>query len=115
MSPLYSVPPPVFGDGVQLLESVQKMKGMLFSNVFNAEVIDHKGEVDRASFVGPQRRCQLLRMIPKFGKVLGESVVGNPSGLFEAGHAFSYLHIYPAIGCGDGMEFVLVDDLVWEF
>ena len=47
------------------------------------------------------------------GKVSFELVVGDAAGLFEAGHAFSDLHVDSAVQT-ERAEAVLVNNFVWD-
>ena len=80
---------PVDGDGVEFLEGLDEVVGVLFANVLDPKVINDKVENDGLGGVLPERRGSGNRGKAKMGEVSFESVVGDAAGLFEAGHAFS--------------------------
>jgi hypothetical protein len=47
---------PVRGDGVQIFEGCDQMPCVFIANVFDAELVNNKGEGDGARFVEPQSR-----------------------------------------------------------
>ena len=57
----------------------------------------------------------MARAISIFCKVIYKSVIGIFSCLFETRHAFSCFHIYIAAGMSNGIEFVVVDDILRYF
>ena len=48
---------PYLSDGVVLLEEIPVVKGLAFTDVFNAKVIKNEGEEDRLPLVKPEARC----------------------------------------------------------
>jgi hypothetical protein len=92
---------PIFGDGVKGAKGGEKKQSVLASNVLDAEIVDDKREVNRASVVRPQRRCAGDGAIAKGGKVGGETVVGDATSLLQPGHPFSDFHVNSAVGRGE--------------
>ena len=88
---------------------------MILANVLNAKIIDDKGKIDGASVVGPQGRSDGDGAIAVLGKVGGELIIGDTTGLFQPRHAFSDLHVNPAIGGGKRAQGVFVEDFVRDF
>ena len=82
---------PVDGDGVEFLEGLDEVVGILLANVFDTKVINYKGDNDGLGGMLPERRDSGNRDKANMGKVRFEPVVGNAAGFFEAGHTFSYL------------------------
>ena len=79
--------------------------------VLDAKIVDDKREHYGQVGVCPERWRAGERGISVFGKIQSEAVVGNDSGLHEAGHAFSDLEVDPAFQ-GKCEKVVLHDDLV---
>ena len=102
---------PVDGDGVEFLEGLYEVVGVLFSDVLDAKVVYDEGEKYGFGVVFPQRRGSGYRGKTKLSEVSFESVVGNAAGLLEAGHAFSDLEVDPAVGT-EHAEAVLFNDFV---
>ena len=48
---------PVLSDGLVLLEDFKEVKGAVFAEVFNAEVIDNEYGQYRSLLVNPDARC----------------------------------------------------------
>ena len=48
-----SVALPIGGDGIVLRETVNEVLGIRFVNIFDAEVVNNKGEVNWSGLVGP--------------------------------------------------------------
>ena len=82
---------PVDGDGVEFLEGLDEVVGVLFADVLDPKVINGEGEKDGLGGVIPESRGSGNRGEATMGEVSFESVVGDAAGLFEAGHAFSDL------------------------
>ena len=81
----------VNGDGIQFLEGLDEVVGVLLDNVLDPKVINDEGENDGLRGVLPERRGSGNTGEVKVGEVSFEPVVDNAAGLFEAGHAFSDL------------------------
>ena len=105
---------PAEGNVVQGFDGVDKMVGVLNANVLDPKVVDDKGESDGTCGMSPEGWGALGGSVAVCGKVFLEALVRNLAGLFEAGHSFADFHINPAIGSGDGMELVFLDNFVGE-
>ena len=79
---------PVDGYGVEFLEGLDEVVGVIFSDVLDAKVIYDEGEKYGFGVLLPQRRGSRYRGKTELGKVSFESVVGDAAGLLEAGHSF---------------------------
>ena len=79
---------PVDEYGVEFLEVLDEVVGVLFAYVLDPKVSNDEGENDWLGGVLPERRGSGNRGEAKMGEVSFESFVGNAAGLFEAGHAF---------------------------
>ena len=104
---------PVEGDGVEFMEVLDEVVGVLFSNVLDAKVVYNKGEEYGFGVVLPQRRGSGYRGETELGEVSFESVDGDAVGLLEAGHAFSDLKVDLAVGT-ECAEAVLFNYFVWD-
>ena len=82
---------PVYVDGVEFLEGLDEVVGVLLAGVLDAKVINNEGENDGIGGVPPERSCSGNRGETKMGKVSFELIVGDAAGLFEAVRAFSDL------------------------
>ena len=82
---------PVNGYGVEFLEVLDEVIGVLFTNVLHAKVVYNEGEKYWFGVVLPQLRGSGYRDESELGEVIFELVVVDASGLLEAGHAFSDL------------------------
>ena len=85
-----------------------------FSDIFDAELLDDKGESDVTHHMLPDGRGTGDRRISKLGEVDFQPVVGNASGLFETRHAFVDLHIDTAVRADEAVQVILLNDLVRE-
>ena len=101
----------VDGDGIKCLEGLDEVVGVLLADILDPKVVDDEGESDGLGGVIPERRSSGKRGESRIGKMSFEPVVGNVAGLFEAGHAFSDLELYPSVGTKCA-EVVLVNDFV---
>ena len=97
-----------------LLEGLDQMISIFFSDIFDAKAVDDKGE-------GDVRRCMLPevggagdRRIYKLGEVDFQLVIGNAAGLFDTRHAFADIHIDTAVRADEATQVVLLNDLVRE-
>jgi hypothetical protein len=104
----------VLFDRVQLAQSVEKMVSMLAAGELDAKVMHDQGKLDGSGAVGPEGGCARNGGISVLGKMLGETVVGDATSLFEAWDALTDLHVYPSIGVDKVAKIVLEDDLVRE-
>ena len=84
------------------------MVGVFLAGVLDPKVVDEEKENDGLGGVLPECRSYGNRVEYKMGKMIFEPVVGNAAGLFEAGHAFSYLEVNPDIKT-ECRKVVLVD------
>ena len=82
---------PVDGDGVEFLEGLGEVVGVIFADVLDSKVINNEGENDGLGGVLPERRGSGNRGETKMGEVRFALVVCDVAVLFEAGHAFSDL------------------------
>ena len=87
---------------------------MFASDVLDPKVVDDEGESDRAGFVAPQGRCVLDGFVSVGCEVFFEAFVGDPPGLFEAGHTLAYFHVDIAV-VFDGVEVVCFYNFVGYF
>jgi hypothetical protein len=106
---------PILGDRVELTKGPEEVLGMLGANVFDAEIVNDEGEGDGTSGVGPKRGGAGNRGVAKLGETKGEAIVGDVTGLFEAGHPLPDLHVDPSIGGGKSCQIVLLDDFSRKF
>ena len=104
---------PVDGDGVEFLEGLDEVVGVLFSDVFDTKVVYNEGEEYGFGVVIPQCWGSGYRGETELDEVSFESVVGDATGLLEAGHAFLDLKVDPAVGT-QSVEAVLFSDFVWD-
>ena len=88
------------------------MVSILATGELDAEAVDHQGELDGSGAVGPEGRCERNGGVSILGKMLGETVVCDASGLLESGDALANLHVHPTIGVGEVPKIVLEDDFV---
>ena len=100
----------VDGDGVQFLEGLDEVVGVLLVDTLDPKVVDDEEESDGLSGVFPERRSSGNRGESKMGKMSFEPFVGDAAGLFEAGHAFMDIEVNPAVGT-KCTEVVLVDKI----
>ena len=63
---------PVFCDVVVFFDGVSKMDGMLFANIFNAEVVYNESEHDGAPFVAPKTRGAFALVVAFLCKAFGK-------------------------------------------
>ena len=82
---------PVDGDGVEFLEGLYEVVGIIFADVLGPKVINDGGENDGLGVVLLERGGSKNWGKAKVGEVSFDSVVCNVAGLFEARHAFSDL------------------------
>ena len=78
----------VDGDGVQFLEGLDEVVGVLLANILYPKVVNDKVESYGLDGVLTERRSYRNRGESKIGKVSFEPVVGDAAGLFEAGMPF---------------------------
>ena len=90
------------------------MINIFFSEIFDAEVVDDKGEGDFTRRMLPEGGDAGDRRISKLGKVDFQPVIGNAAGLFETWHDFTDLHIDPAVRSDKAAQVVLLNYLVRE-
>ena len=96
----------IHGDGVLFLEGLYQVISIFFSGIFDAEVVNDKGEGDVTRCMLPEVRGAGDRCISKLGKVDFQSVISDAAVSFQTRHAFVDLYIDPQV--------VLFDDLVRE-
>ena len=88
---------PVDGDGVQNAECGDEMVHGGVAGVLDVKIVNDKREHYGQVGVFPEQRRAGYRGIAVFGEIQSEAVVGNDTGLLEAGHAFLYLKVDPAV------------------
>jgi hypothetical protein len=89
------------------------MHCVVFTNVFDAKVVDNKGELDGTGLVFPKAWCVVGWDVAECSQVFSQFVVGDDAGLGEAVRAFVDLGVnIPVVN--EGEEVVLVDDLFWD-
>ena len=96
------------------LEGLDQMISIFFSKIFDAKVVDNKGESDVMRRMLPKVWGTGDRCISKLGKVYFQPVVGDADGLFGTRNAFADLHIYPDVRAEKAAQVVLLNDLVRE-
>ena len=97
-----------------LLDGLDKVIIIFSANIFDAEVVDEKGEGDVTHLILPEGRGAGDRHISKLDEVDFQPVIGDTAGLFETRHAFTDLYIYLAVGEDEAAQVVLFDDLIRE-
>jgi hypothetical protein len=89
------------------------MVNMGATHIFDAKIVNDQGKRNGAGAMGPKGRCSFDGAIPKLGKVLGELIVGNATGLFESGHTLSNFHVHPSVSSiFESVQVILGDDFV---
>ena len=68
---------PVFGDGVMRLDGVAKVKGVLFADIFDTEVVNDEGEHDGSPLVAPKARSAFTLVVAFVGETLSEEGLGE--------------------------------------
>jgi hypothetical protein len=63
---------------------MHKVVGMLFPNIFNAEIIDNEGEGDWSPFVAPEAWSVRALMISVGGESFPEEFVGKYACLWQS-------------------------------
>jgi hypothetical protein len=76
------------------------MHGVLFADMFDAEIVNHESEVNRTGVMAPEGRHAWGGAAAMLRKMLGEMVVGNAARLIQSWDSFSDFHVDPAIGSG---------------
>ena len=94
---------PIFGKGIFLFEGMEQVVGVRAREVFDAEVVNGKGECGGACVVYPNTRRVANWVVAEGGKVVAELFVGENAGLFEAVHAFSNFQIEVSFGVEMGI------------
>lgn len=74
---------------------------MFSANVLYAEIVNNEREIDGSRVVGPEGGRDGYGAIAIFGEVGSEAVIGDSASLFQTRHALAYLHVHPAVGCGE--------------
>ena len=90
------------------------MISIFFAKIFDAKVVNNKGEGDVTRCMIPEGRGAGDRRISKLGEGYFRPVIGNAAGLFETLHAFADLHVDPTVGEDEDAQVVLLDDIVRE-
>ena len=85
----------IFSDGVMLLENVVEVKGVAFTNIFDAKVINDEEKHDGTPLVAPEARSSKILVLTVLVEALGEEVVGKLARLREAINAFSDFEVNP--------------------
>ena len=65
-----SPPLPLNLDVVVCLYNLNEVLGMLIIDVFDAKIVDYKGEADGAPFMRPKSRCEFALVITVLGQTL---------------------------------------------
>ena len=86
---------------------------MLFSNIFNAEVVYHESEADWSCVVFPETGGVDDFVVAVFGEALFMQFIGQNTGLGEAIHCSTNFRINIAV-FDFIAEVILVDDVVWD-
>ena len=97
-----------------ILEGLDRVISIFFADIFDAEVVNDKGEVDVTCRMLPEGRSAGDRRMSKLGEVDFQPFIGDADGLFDTQHAFEDLRIDPAVGADEAAQVVLQDDLVRE-
>ena len=71
----------------------------VLANVFDTDIVDHKGESDVFSGMFPKGRGPSDRGVAKLCKVCIEPIVPDAASLFQAWHAFADIQVYPSVRC----------------
>jgi len=90
-----------------------KVFSVALSDIFNAEVINDEYEEDWTPFVPPEAGCGRTLEVSMPFKSLGEEIISQFAGLFEAVDAFCDFEVHPPfmnVFC----EVIFVDDLLWN-
>jgi hypothetical protein len=85
-----------------------------FVDVLHAKIVNDQGEADWVPFVAPVSRAYFALSVACFVELFGEEVLGNDAGLREAVHSSSYFAENVAIYIHFVMEFVFLNDILWE-
>ena len=68
---------PVCGDLLFLFESLEEMEAVLFSHVFDAEVVNDLKKLNGAPLMAPETRCCGGLVIPSLLKMGAQEVIGE--------------------------------------
>ena len=96
------------------LEGLDQIISIFFSDIFDAEVVNDKGESDVTRRMLPEGGSAGDRRISKLGQVDFQVVICDVAGLFETRHAFADLHIDSSVRADEPAQVVWLNDLVWE-
>ena len=69
------------------------MLGVLFANVFDAEIVHYQRECNWSCFMFEESVGVFCWVIPMLSQVLNEAVIRQASCLWQAIHSFSYLNV----------------------
>ena len=69
----------------------------VLANVFDTDIVDHKGESDVFSGMFPTGRGSSDRGVAKLCKVCLDPIICDAAGLFQAWHAFANIQVYPSV------------------
>lgn len=72
---------PISGDGVEVIETGDKVLGMLTPDVLDAEIVNNKSEGDWSSVVRVEAWSVFGGTVSVLGKVKDETIVGKDAGL----------------------------------
>ena len=97
-----------------LLKGLDQAISILFADIFDAKVVNDKGEGDVTHHMLTESRGTGDRHISKLGEVYFKPFIGDGDGFFETRCAFTDLHIDPAVGADEATQVVLFNDLVQE-
>ena len=78
---------PMGCDFVVLLYRCKEMLWVLFAEIYDTKVINHKGELNGSPFVGPQSWDQLALTVPVDVEAVFEEFIGKETCLWKSIHA----------------------------
>ena len=84
---------------------------MLLANIFNAEVINDKDELNGTPFMAPETRGGGSLIIAGFVQAFAEQVVGKLAGLWQTISAADNFIIHPTI-MNTGQNIVFINDFL---
>jgi hypothetical protein len=108
-------PFPVGGNGVKVLQGIDKMVGIVFANIFDAKVVNDEAEGDVTALVSPKAGGARRWGVAVYGEVGLESNVGKEAGLFKAVHAFANFNVHPPVRGGEGLQRVWLNDFFGNY
>ena len=82
--------------------------------ILDTEIIDHQAEKYFPAVMYPEAGCVLHWMIPEWSHMFYQFLVCDDASLFEAIHTLLDAHVYPPLVVHQCLEFISVDDLLWD-